>query len=337
MVLIAEWARSESREPPLVLTVDHGLRPGSPRHAAAVLAQAGAARLDAHVLRWRGRKPVSDVESAARTARYDLMGEWCSMHGITCLYVAHTLEDQAETFLLRLARGSGVDGLSAMSVVSEYPLPGFAGLRLARPLLGVLRARLRAVLTGRRMSWQEDAMNADPRFARARLRAAWPDLERLGLSAKRIADAARHLSRARAALEKEVEALLRLATQRKGQCVVLDGARLAAAPDEIGLRALACVLMQVSGQSFRPRMERLERLMAAIQSGVIGKGRTLHGCCIRTAAGRKGCFGPQTLRIAPEPRTRRVGWEKRGSGGDERNSDVKGNSKRELPGPGKNS
>lgn len=306
MVLIGEWARAAGRELPLVLTVDHGLRPDSSRHTAAVVAQARAARLEAEVLKWRGRKPVSDIESAARTARYRLMGGWCRNRGIGCLYVAHSLEDQAETFLLRLARGSGVDGLSAMSAVAAWPLPGFEGLRLARPLLGVPRARLRATLVERKMSWQEDAMNADPRFARARLRAVWPDLERVGLSAKRIADAARHLARARSALEAEVEALLAEASRREGQTFLLDGARLAAVPEEIGLRALACVLMLVSGHAYRPRMERLERLMSAIRGGALRKGRTLHGCCIRSAGGREHCFGAQTLRVAPEPQRRRT-------------------------------
>src|SRR5271155_2301624 len=125
MILLAEWSASASRRRPVVLTVDHGLSPGSSRTALAVIKDAKRVGLAAHRLIWRGPKPRADIEAAARTARYTLMGAWCSAHRIKGLYVAHTREDQAETFLLRLARGSGLDGLAAMRTRSPYPLPGF--------------------------------------------------------------------------------------------------------------------------------------------------------------------------------------------------------------------
>lgn len=302
MVLLADWARAGGRQPPQVLTVDHGLNSGSADVANDVLDQARALGLPARALCWRGNKPFSDIESAAREARYRLLGQECARLGLATLYVAHILEDQAETFLVRLARGSGVDGLSAMTAVAPFPQPGFGSLRVVRPLLTVHRSRLRTTLLSRGMSWQEDPMNADPRFARVRLRTLWPDLERAGISARRIADAARHLARARVALEEAVAAALREASRIRNGAVLLDGARLAATPDEIALRILAAVLMQVSGQAYRPRFERLERLLGAIRTGRLGKGRTLHGCCIRPAGRTEQCFGPQTLSVGPELR-----------------------------------
>jgi tRNA(Ile)-lysidine synthase len=230
------------------------------------------------------------------------MGDWCRRSGIRCLFVAHSLDDQAETFLLRLMRGSGVDGLAAMADVAPYPSLHCAELRVARPLLSVPRASLRTFLSGRGETWFEDEMNADSRFARARLRAGWPVLEKLGFSAARIAAAAGHLARARAALDQDASDLLSQSVRIEGECVFLDGGALSSAPEEIRNRCLARVLMQVSGRIYRPRFERLERLAEAIRLERLKGGRTLHGCCIGPAAKREACFGLRTVRIAPERR-----------------------------------
>jgi tRNA(Ile)-lysidine synthase len=300
LLLLADWARAEGLDLPLSLTVDHGLRPGSAQEASEVAGLAAGWGLKAQVLSWRGRKPKADIEAAARDARYRLMGDWCRAHRMRFVYVAHTEDDQAETFLLRLARGSGVDGLAAMSAVSPVPAAGCEMIQIVRPLLEVPRSRLRTFLRARGIPWVDDTMNTDPRFSRARLRAAWPTLECLGLSARRIAGAARHLSRARAALEQDTDALLADAARFVGRQVFLDAGHLASAPNEIGLRALARVLMQVSGQARRPRFERLMRLYAAIRAAALGGGRTLHGCCIGPAPKRECHFGPGTLRISRE-------------------------------------
>lgn len=304
LLLLAEWARANGQVAPVSLTVDHGLRRNSAGEAAGVVAQAAAWGLEAHALRWRGPKPTADIEALAREARYRLMGDWCRTHRVNCLYVAHTEDEQAETFLLRLMRGSGVDGLAAMGAISALPVPACEMIQVARPLLAVPRARLRAFLNARQVPWLEDPMNSDTRFARARLRAAWPALESLGFSAKRIAAAARHLGRAKSVLERSADALLADVSRPAGNHILLDAAKFAAAPEETGLRALAILLTRVSGQVQRPRFERLERLYFAIRFGTVGGGRTLHGCCIGPAPRRERHFGPGTLRITREARSR---------------------------------
>ena len=143
-------------------------------------------------------------------------------------------------------------------------------------------------------------MNTDMRFARARLRGSWPALRELGLTAERVAAAAGHLARARAALDQDASDLLARASRKEGNNVLLDGRAIDAVPEEIGLRALARVLMEVSGRPYRPRFERLERLAAALRLGTLKGGRTLHGCCIRGASKRDACFGPRTVEIVPE-------------------------------------
>lgn len=300
MHLLARWAEETGREPPRVVTVDHRLRKESGADARKVRGWAKHAGLRAHALRWEGPRPKSDIEAAAREARYRLMGEHARKHKLAALYVGHTRDDQAETFLLRLMRGSGLDGLAAMRPLAPYPLPGFRDLCIVRPLLTLERDAVREHLRVKDHAWLEDPMNDEDRFARVRLRQLLPQLEEAGLTRARIASAASHLTRAREALETVTAAVLARAVRRVENTLHLDAAALIAAPREVGLRALAQLLMIVSGQSYRPRFERLERMLDRIRDNQIGRGVTLHGCKVATAPSKKGVFGPGTLVIAQE-------------------------------------
>ena len=298
MHLLADWAAKRKLPAPVVLTVDHALRPGSDRHAKQAVALARKRGLKAQLLTRKGRAPKGDIEAEARDARYTLMGDWLAKNKIAALYVGHSRDDQAETFLLRLARGSGLDGLCAMRETAPWPIVGFAKLTVVRPMLSLTRADLRSALKARGHVWAEDPMNADPRFARARIRKLLPALEEAGLTAARIASAAAHLARARAALELASDAVLAgVAAAEKGR-VFVDAAALVAAPREIGLRVLARLLMGVSGRAYRPRFEALERLYDAIMAGK--PAATLHGCALAAAPRRLQRFGPKTLILVRE-------------------------------------
>lgn len=299
MYLLADWARARKLAPPAILTVDHGLAAGSRKRADDVRAQAKKLNLACEVLTWKAGKPKSDIEARAREARYRLMGEWCRANDVAFLYVAHSQDDQAETFLLRLARGSGLDGLSAMRDVAPFPLENFSGLSLVRPLLGTARDDLRRFLQARAIEWHEDPMNADPRFARVRLRVIRSELEKAGLAAARIAAAARHLSRAREVLERDTALLLDTIIRREGARILIDGPALVSAPRELGLRALAELLKQAGGQTYRPRFEQLETLFDSLSSGPFAA-RTLHGCRLGAAPKRLAIFGSGTLLLEKE-------------------------------------
>jgi tRNA(Ile)-lysidine synthase len=304
MHLLAAWSRQRDGVPPVVLVVDHGLREGSSKEAAAVGKWAEALGLPAHVLRWQDNEPrVSGLEERARAARYRLMGEWCAANAIVSLFVAHTREDQAETFLLRLGRGSGVDGLAAMAACAPFPLSGFDRLRLVRPLLEVGRAELRAYLRAGDIQWFEDPMNGDARFARVRMRQVLPVLEASGISVQRIAEAANHLQRARSALDDARDAFLANHVRYEGETLLLDGAALARLPREISLRILSFVLMRVGRVAYRPRFVRLEALLYAVLSGQFAA-RTLSGCRVGMAPKALSVFGRQTLLVAPENQRR---------------------------------
>jgi tRNA(Ile)-lysidine synthase len=301
MHLLAHWARAKKRPPPLVLSVDHGLRKESAAQAKQVSRWAKALGLACEILTVKSAQPKSDIEAWARAARLSLMGARLTKHRLTTLYLGHHEDDQAETFLLRLARGSGLDGLSAMQKLASFPHPDFAELTVARPLLAVPRAALQAYLKARKQDWLEDPMNSEARFARSRIRALLPQLAQAGLTARRIADAAAHLARAREALDLVTAAVLARALRQEAGVLLLDPEALAAAPREIGLRALAALLKKVSGAPYRPRFDALESLFDRMAGAPgLGGGATLHGCRISPAPVRHQVFGPQTLVIAKE-------------------------------------
>jgi len=188
MLRLAEtWSRQRGGEPKLsVLTVDHGLRANSAREAGQVAAWCRTLGLDHEVLVWTGAKPETGLQAKARNARYDLMGGWCREHGAAWLLTAHTLEDQAETVLMRLARTTSIDSLAGIPRLGQWQ-----GTRLLRPLLPMSRPALRSWLGELGQSWIDDPSNEDERFERVRIRKAMPLLRELGITAEGLAEFAR--------------------------------------------------------------------------------------------------------------------------------------------------
>lgn len=299
LTLLADaWARGRGGGVH-ALTVEHGLRPESAAEARQVHGWLASHDIAHAILPWRGPKPTRALQATARAARYDLLGGWCQAHGILHLLLAHHLEDQAETFLLRLGRGSGLDGLAAMAAIAERP-----GVRLLRPLLGVHRARLAATLARRGQDWIEDPSNRRADQARARLRAALPALGADGLAVARLAATAQAMGRARAVLEGSVaEALVRAAWIHPAGYAEVVPEPLMEAPPEVGLRALGRCLAAVGGAAYPPRLARLERFHAAIAGG-LERARTLGGCRIVRHRGRllicrEPAAARQEIRLVP--------------------------------------
>ncbi|MDC9701321.1 MAG: tRNA lysidine(34) synthetase TilS [Alphaproteobacteria bacterium] len=276
MLTVASWhSRMNLSSTVVVLTVDHGLRPGSDSVALQVSEWAGGLGLPCQYLSWCGRKPISNIQEIARENRYRLLLEACRKHKLGCLFTGHHLQDQAETFLLRLSRGSGVDGLSGMETERRV-----SGLRLCRPFLNVPVGRLRATVKASGHPFLDDPGNHDFGFARVRFRSLFPAMSSEGLTARRLADTARRMRRVRTALSSMVVHLSARAARfdPAGFCI-LDRSILCEAPEELILRLLVKALMLVGGQSVRPRARSSEALAYVIATGGSGR-RTLHGCCI---------------------------------------------------------
>jgi tRNA(Ile)-lysidine synthase len=295
LCLLADgWARRRGGRV-TAISVDHGLRPGSAAEAVEVGRWMAALGIDHRVLRWDGRKPSTGVQAAARAERYRLLCGWCRQAGVLHLLLGHHLRDQAETVLMRLRRGSGVDGLAAMAAVTETP-----AARLVRPLLAVPPARLRAVLSARRQDWIDDPSNRDPAYLRSRLRAALPELAATGVTESSLAAVAHRMGRARVSLEHAASALLaRCCRMHPAGYARIDVLAMAAAPAEVSLRALARTLLCVGGRCYEPGAEKLERLHARM---VVERGATsgtLGGCRVIVADG--GLLVCREARGLPEP------------------------------------
>jgi tRNA(Ile)-lysidine synthase len=292
LLLIADWAAG-ARRGVAAVTVDHGLRPESAGEAAVVARLCAARGIPHEVRRWTW-EGGGNLQARARQARRELIGAWARERGLAAVALGHTLDDQAETFVMRLARGSGVDGLSGMA-----PVTAGDGLLWLRPLLPVRRADLRVWLAERGVAWTEDPANADMRFERVRARAALGRLAEVGLGAERLATTAKAMARARAALEVATAGLARACLEAGGAGdLILDPAPLRVAPEEIRLRLLAGALGWVSGAIYRPRLAQLEGALAAVEAGGVAHGFTLHGCVLR-ARGTRVAIRREPRRVAP--------------------------------------
>lgn len=256
LLLTADWARAQGRSI-AAATIDHGLRPGSRAEADAAGRLAASVGVAHEILTWEGA-PEGNLQAAARAARIRLLGAWAARRGLAAVLTGHTRDDQAETVLLRLARGSGVDGLSG---IPEVQMLG--GTRVLRPLLAVPRAALRDWLTARRVAWIEDPSNDDPRFDRVRARRALEELGGLGITAGGLAATAMRLAAQRRVLEAAADALAARAVRwgALGE-VWIDRAALGEAEADTALRVLAAAVLEIGGGEHRPRQEALARALA---------------------------------------------------------------------------
>jgi tRNA(Ile)-lysidine synthase len=289
LYLAGRWRRSLNKELALLaVTIDHGLRPESAEEARAVQRLARALGVRHRIRRWEGSKPQASLQEAARVVRYRLLAQEARSCGAQHVVTAHTLDDQAETVLFRMSRGSGLRGLTGMRKLAPLPCPDRRRNRtehplwLARPFLEVPKIRLIATLVRAHIQFAEDASNRNTRFSRTRWRELMPSLAREGLDAERIALIARRLTRADAALEAAVDqAMEELAAESsENGPTFFDAERFLRLPAEIGIRLLGRAIAQ-HGNEGALRLGQLETLHAAIAAAnADGVRRTLAGALL---------------------------------------------------------
>ena len=297
MWLAARWRRALARGPQLIaVTVDHGLRPEAAREARDVKRLAASLDLPHRTLRWTGAKPKTGLPAAAREARYRLLAQAARRSGATHILTAHTRDDQAETLLMRMLRGSGIAGLAAMARETERE-----GVVLARPLLEVPKSQLIATLKKARLGFADDPTNRDTSYTRPRLRALMPALAEEGGDSRNLTRLALRLARANAAVEvlaDGAERYLALRDRNTSQ-PGFDAEALVALPEEIRLRLLQRAIDRV-GHEGPAELGKVEALLAALDRAVIEGRRlkqTLAGALISLADGR--------IRVEPAPPRRR--------------------------------
>ena len=311
LFLAARWARSLKHKPKLIAaTVDHGLRKESKGEATDVAKFAKQLGVPHRILKWTGAKPKTGIQQSARQARYALLIEAARRAGSAHIVTAHTLDDQAETVLMRMARGSGIGGLGGMARRSRLD-----GLVLVRPFLDLPKARLVATLKAAKISYAEDPSNIDPKYTRARLRPLMAALVGEGLDARRLAVLAARLRRAEAALEAETDRVIAaLPAAMAGQgAITLPAASFARLPSEIALRVLGRAVAQRATEG-PVELGKLETLLAAVVAAVQKRQkapfrRTLAGALV-SATGEKISVEAAPARKKPpgaSPLTKRGG------------------------------
>jgi tRNA(Ile)-lysidine synthase len=266
MWLAARWRRALARGPRLIaVTVDHGLRDEAAAEAREVKRLARALDLPHRTMRWTGIKPKTGLPAAARGARYRLLAQAAGSSGATHILTAHTRDDQAETLLMRLLRGSGIAGLAAMAPVTERE-----GVMLARPFLNVSKSQLVATLKRAKIGFADDPTNRDSHFTRPRIRAILPVLAAEGGDARNLARLASRLARANAAVEILVDGAERYLALRDGGASrsgsgirTFDAQAFATMPEEIRLRLLLRAINR-SGHEGPAELGKVEILLSAL-------------------------------------------------------------------------
>ncbi|MGO4388108.1 tRNA lysidine(34) synthetase TilS [Microvirga sp. 2YAF29] len=278
MHLLARWD-IPTRPPILITTVDHGLRPEAAEEAAFVGREAAALGFSHRIFTWTGEKPQTGLQEAAREARYRLLVQCAKEAGASHLLTAHTQDDQAETIMMRLARGSGLKGLAGMRRERDRD-----GIIHARPLLDLPKAALLDLCRENGWPFITDPSNANERFARVRWRRLLPLLAEEGLTAARLARLAERAAQADEALEaKARQALAEARPIEDEKSLSFNAACLADEPFEIALRVLAQALERIGLPLDNARLARLEtgveRLGHALRTGE-GLRMTLAGALI---------------------------------------------------------
>ena len=287
-LLVALAAYCKQTNTPLhAATVHHHLRPEADDDIALVQSVCADLSIPHAVLSWQDWDGQGNLQAQARMARRHLIAEWARGLGLSAVLIAHTADDVIETFMIRLARGSGVDGLAMMR--DRFLAQGVLWLR---PFLSVSRAALRDYLREKNVSWAEDSTNEDDIFERVRVRKALPELAKLGIDPARIYTTAQDLAGARQALDYRVRQLMtRHISVAKTGSLRVDWQGLSAEPLDFQRRVLMQCFGFVAGAGYPPRATAMTALFQHLTEG---KRSTLAGCIVG--------FVEADLEISREPK-----------------------------------
>ena len=268
------------QRPCVALIVDHGLRAESAEEAEQVKARLEQIGLQAEILRWKHDPVTGRVHEKARSARYQLLTAACRRHGATDLLLAHHRDDQAETILMRLAKGSGVEGLAGMAAQSLRD-----GIRLLRPFLSVPKTRLIATCQAGNLPFITDPSNKSEKYARGRLRNIMPLLATEGMTVESLVTLGERAAEVKNALNHYTQAFLRDAAQiDRGGSIRIDRMKLCEAPRATALRALTSCLRFIHEDDYAPEQASLAALFDTLLDKTQEKTRTIYGClCTMTA------------------------------------------------------
>ena len=274
--LLKNWCENR-RFSLFAIIVNHNLRESSSGEATKVSEWLSNWNVRHAVLKREGLPISTGIQSSAREVRYKLMLDWCSKNSFTDLFIAHHQDDQAETFLMRLVRGSSIEGLACMREVSTR-----RGVRIVRPLLTVPKERLKQTLISIGQTWIEDPSNSDLRFMRTRLRKIRSNLEHRKVTNARLSKLAQSFSILRKMLElcchNFIENYVKIYPEGWAR---LDTEPLKPLPSILVEKILTYILNVIGGKPYPPRLDSLGRLINNLHQVKEGGSFTLSNCVVR--------------------------------------------------------
>jgi len=266
--LLQQWTKQNHR-PLFAVTINHNLRSESQQEAKWVHQQLTRHKIHHTILEWKGTKPKTHIEECAREERYRLLIDFCHKNKAHILFLAHHQQDQAETFWARLARGSGLDGLSSMSLITQR-----SDIMIVRPLLNTTKDTIVHALKAKHLRWAEDCMNQDPTYERVRWRQAQPQLDKLGLTATYVAKSTERLQRAKKALDFYTHTFLNQHLQKSAYGFVsIDEKSFTDLPLEIRVRVVMQIFNIFNYKNKLISLDSVEKIAFTIP-----KHATLAGC-----------------------------------------------------------
>ncbi len=272
------------------VTVDHKMRESSSEEVKELGKILKKEKIPHKILKILTKKiPQKNIEAKLRELRYELLHDFCIKNEIEFLFLGHHLGDVAENFLIRLFRGSGLDGLSTMAEISELN-----GVKLLRPLLGFKKEDLKKFLHSKKIEWFEDETNSDEKFLRNKIRNFFESFEEKNLIQERIKKASDGIAEMRdffdEILLREARKILELQTNGD---FLLNYKKFQKLDEKIALKILALVLMEVGEKIYKPRLEKLKRFHEWIAETKNHKRKNFYGCMVEK-------FDATQLRIFPE-------------------------------------
>lgn len=256
------------------LTIDHNVRQNSGQDAQFVADFCTQNSLSCTILKsYLETSPEVDIEGSLREVRYNLLTEFCQKNKIDNLLIAHHNQDLAENFLIRLFRGSGIDGLAAMDEVSQINK-----INIIRPLLGFFKDDLKQYLQTKKISWVEDETNEDEKFLRNKIRKFLQSLPDNQVINSRISLASQAILQAKKILEKETKRNFPKIFKLSDLGFVVDIKKFQNLEKPNATRYLALALMQISSRVYKPRLKKLERIYQLMMENKLPKKEEFYGC-----------------------------------------------------------
>ncbi len=266
------------------VTIDHKMRQSSSKEAAALSKILQKNKITHEILAINKKDlPKTNIEANLREARYEMLYNFCSKNKIEHLFLGHHLGDVAENFLIRLFRGSQLDGLSAMQEVLRHKK-----IKLCRPLLNVEKDELKKYLQAKKIKWFEDESNDDEKFLRNKMRKFFDSFEEKNLIQKRIKNAAEIIKESKDFIDdvllREAAICLDFKQDRSSKISAKEASftinlkNYQKIPPNIALKILSLVLIEASGNPYKPRLEGLKNFEKNILTLAKGKKKNFYGC-----------------------------------------------------------